>query len=135
MRTVVPFLFALLLSVPVLGAAQPRAARSTFDHAVTYQRCVQTWLHACGMRDAQGRTYGTGRPIQQCTRFRFAPDGRMTVESMPGLVDATGRYWLENGQVRFELFDAEGHVIGTETLRLDADGAQLGDMRRLDPTP
>ena len=28
MRTVVPFLFALLLSVPVLGAAQPRAART-----------------------------------------------------------------------------------------------------------
>lgn len=133
MTRLVPALLALLLSAPAVALADgPRVA---FAADVTYQRCTQTWAHACGMRDAEGRVFGRAIPVQHCTRYRFTTDGRLRLESMPGLTDATGRYTIAGDEVRIELLDAEGDVTHRETLRLSDGGAALGDLRRFDPTP
>ena len=133
MPRLVSALLAILLTVPCVAVAD--GPRVTFAADVTYQCCVQTWAHACGMRDPEGRVFGRAILVQHCTRYRFTTDGRLRLESMPGLTEANGRYTISGEDVRIELLDANGDVARRETLRLSDGGAALGDLRRFDPTP
>ncbi|MCB9596015.1 MAG: hypothetical protein H6719_25060 [Sandaracinaceae bacterium] len=122
---------ALTTLAPALASAQ---TSTTFSAPVAYRQCSQTWAFACGMRDAQGRGYGTATPMTMCTTYRFAVDGTLAVEAMAGISDPA-RYRIDGDQVLIEWLDDEGHVRHTQTLRLADDGSTLGELHRLDPEP
>ena len=121
-------LFALLLSAP--AAAQ--APTTHLAQTTRFRSCVQGWAHACGMRDASGRTYGRAVPVQHCNTIELRPDGTVTASSLPGIVDSTGRYRIEGQRVRVEWLDERGRVRHTQDLTLSSDGQTLGDMPRID---
>ncbi|MGE0787919.1 MAG: hypothetical protein AB7S26_19750 [Sandaracinaceae bacterium] len=127
-------LFIVALSAS--ATAQAPTSAPAFAAPVTYQRCTESWAFACGMRDAEGRTYGTAHRQTHCTRYTFAPDGTVHVdEPFPGVAPIVGRYRIERGALSLQLLDEEGHVTTRETLALSDDGSTLGDLRRVEPQP
>ena len=126
---------SLLALLTVLLLAAPAAAQAPTTHlaqTTRFRSCVQTVAHACGMRDAQGRTYGRAVPVQHCTTYELRPDGTVTASMFPGLVDSRGRYRVEGRRVRVEWLDERGRVRHTQDLELSADGQSLGDMPRVE---
>ena len=126
-RTVTALAFAALL-LPLTLSAQPPAA---FRAPVTYRSCVETFAHACNMRDANGRTFGRAVPVRHCSDTTFAPDGTFALSFAGGIVDTRGRYRLEGSSVVLVYLDERGAVRERQVLPLTEGGSRLGGMERV----
>lgn len=63
-----------LLATLSVASAQPRP-RPTFAATTSFDSCAKSWAFACGMRTADGQTYGTAKEMTHCERYVFQPDG------------------------------------------------------------
>lgn len=111
------------------ATAQPRPRpRVTFADTTTFQSCQTTWMFACMIPDGRGGHHGTATPREQCTRYTFRPDGAVIIAGDLAADRAT--YRIDGDQVRLSMPDGQGGFVRWD-LRLSADGAALGDMKRI----
>lgn len=122
-------LVTLLLSTSIAAAAPKRKppALKTFPAQVAYKSCSKSWAFACGMQDANGRTYGTAHEREHCEQYTFRSDGTYTVQGFVG-IDGTYRIVGNSVELTQQIPDAPPEVY---TLELAKDGSTLGGMKRL----
>ncbi len=123
--------FALVCAASLATAQPPATAQAhptTFPSRTVYQRCQETWAHACNIPDGRGGHYGTAQRQEVCSRLVFAPDGTFAIDTF-GIPEPAGRYRILDGsRLRLDFLTAEGAVRSSETLPLSADRRTLGGM-------
>lgn len=116
----------ILLS-STIAAAQPTPG---FTKTTTYEYTTHSTMFACGMRDAQGNTYGTAKEITLTSRTTFQPNGTYTMSGAL-TADDHGRYTITGKTVKLTPINDDGSLGQSFSYTLNADGSKLGDMKRL----
>jgi hypothetical protein len=111
---------ALLIS-STTAFAQPTPS---FSKTTSFESCHKSTMFACGMRDAQGNTFGTAKEMTRCEKYVFAPNGTYAVQGK----DDRGTYRVIGKTVRLTPLQ-DGKPGASFDLVLSADGAKLGDMK------
>lgn len=117
----------LLLS-STIAAAQPSPG---FAKQTTYEYTTHSTMFACGMRDAQGHTYGTAKEITIVTRTTFRVDGTYFESGKLPLGTGHGRYRVTGKTVTLTPIEDDGSVGKSYDMILSADGSTLGSMKRI----
>lgn len=110
----------------VLLATGSAAAQSAFSRVTSFQGCTKSTAFACGMRDANGMTYGTAKEITHCTTWTFRTNGTF-VTNWGG----HGVYRIAGGKVSITHINDNGTREKPYDLVLSPDGKILGTMTRL----
>ncbi len=112
----------------LLSSTAAFAQPSAFGKVTKYQASQQSFMFACGMRDARGKTYGTAQEMTINTDYTFRTDGSYTTW-MHGMTDG-GVYKMVGNKVTLTpIFD--GKRGSPYVLVLSADGSTLGTMKRI----
>ncbi len=122
---------SVLLSTTIATAQpKPQPQPIGFAQATTFESCSTSWAFACGMRDANGRTFGTAHEMKHCEKYTFQPNGTYSVlGDMAGT--SYGTYKMIGKTVRMVPTYSDGKKGEPFQLELSTDGATLGKMKRL----
>jgi hypothetical protein len=93
---------------------------------MTFTECHEQTAFMCGMRDANGRGFGTAQIRNVCSSMTFSPNGKVTQNSM-SLVDH-GSYQIRGGVVEITVAEDDGSVT-KRTMKLSDDNRSLDGMK------